>query len=76
MAKTIRDTILAYPGLADCEDFWITSFCRDAVLKVQKIVRRSISKTKAGGRRPLFHGRRSAGLHGKQALHHVSPCMV
>ena len=21
MAKTIRDTILAYPGLADCEDF-------------------------------------------------------
>ena len=76
MAKTIRDTILAYPGLADCEDFWITSFCRDAVLKVQKIVRRSISKTKAGGRRPLFHGRRSAGFHGKQALHHVSPCMV
>ena len=43
MTKTIRDTILAYPGLADCED-WITSFCRDAVLKVQKIVRRSISK--------------------------------
>lgn len=21
MAKTIRDTILAYPGLTDCEDF-------------------------------------------------------
>ena len=21
MDKTIRDTILAYPGLADCEDF-------------------------------------------------------
>lgn len=47
MAKTIRDTILAYPGLTDCEDFWITSFCRDAVLKVQKIVRRSISKNKS-----------------------------
>lgn len=47
MAKTIRDTILAYPGLADCEDFWITSFCRDAVLKVQKIVRRSIFKNKS-----------------------------
>ena len=63
-------------GLADCEDFWITSFCRGAVLKVQEDSKTIDIKNKAGGRRPLFHGRRSAELHGKQALHHVSPCMV
>lgn len=77
MAKTIRDTILAYPGLADCEDF-----LDNVVLPGRGFEGTEDSKTidiqkpKADGRRPLFHGRRSAGLHGKQALHHVSPCMV
>lgn len=47
MAKTIRDTILAYPGLADCEDFLDNVVLPGRVLKVQKIVRRSISKNKS-----------------------------
>ena len=71
MAKTIRDTILAYPGLADCEDF-----LDNVVLPGRGFEGTEDPKTKAGGRRPLFHGWRSAGLHGKQALYHVSPCMV
>lgn len=78
MAKTIRDTILAYPGLADCEDF-----LDNVVLPGRGFEGTEDSKTidiqkqKLGGPPgPLFHGRRSAGLHGKQALYHVSPCMV
>ena len=77
MAKTIRDTILAYPGLADCEDF-----LDNVVLPGRGFEGTEDSKTidiqkkNAGGRRLLCHGRRSAGLHGKQALYHVSPCMV
>lgn len=60
MAKTIRDTILAYPGLADCEDF-----LDNVVLPGRGFEGTEDSKTidiqkpKAGGRRPLFHGRRS-----------------
>ena len=45
MAKTIRDTILAYPGLADCEDF-----LDNVVLPgrgFEGTVRRSISENKS-----------------------------
>ena len=77
MTKTIRDTILAYPGLADCEDFLDNVVLPGRGFEGTEDSKTiDIQKTKAGGRRPLFHGRRSAGLHGKQALYHVSPCMV
>ena len=74
MAKTIRDTILAYPGLADCEDF-----LDNVVLPGRGFEGTEDSKTIDIQKQKLIyrvHGRRSAGLHGKQALHHVSPCMV
>ena len=73
MAKTIRDTILAYPGLADCEDF-----LDNVVLPGHGFegTEDRYSKTKAGGCRPLFHGRWSARLYRKQAFYHISPFLV
>ena len=56
MAKTIRDTILAYPGLTDCEDF-----LDNVVLPGRGFEGTEDSKT--------------IDIQ-KQALHHVSPCMV
>ena len=72
MTKTIRDTILAYPGLSDCEEF-----LDNVVLPGRGFEGTDrYSKTKAGGSRPLFDGRRSAGLHGKQAIRYLSPFVV
>ena len=81
MAKTIRDTILAYPGLADCEDF-----LDNVVLPGRGFEGTEDSKTidiqKQWQRfcflccRPVFNGRWSTGLHRKQTLYHLSSFLV
>ena len=67
MAKTIRDTILAYPGLTDCEDF-----LDNVVLPGRGFEGTEDSKTIDIQKQKLV----AADLRGKQALYHVSPCMV
>lgn len=77
MAKTIRDTILAYPGLADCEDFLDNVVLPGRGFEGTEDSKTiDIQKTKAGGCRPLFHGRWSARLYRKQAFYHISPFLV
>lgn len=77
MTKTIRDTILAYPGLSDCEEF-----LDNVVLPGRGFEGTEDSKTIDIQKQKLVAADlysmvgRSAGLHGKQAIRYLSPFVV
>ena len=77
---TIREIILSYPGLSDCEDF-----LDNVVLPSRGLEGSEIGADVSGDTQklvaadlyaPLRYGRRFAGLHGEQVVNLLSAFLV